>query len=399
MFLNAEARPLPPIARQVDRSLCYIDDRVDWLHGLSPLHSDRLWEAFQDSGYRKWLEPEYPPIDATLPALRRRLHELQITEIEEPEIQALLWEKQREVDRQIELLYLRNTPGLLIASIDLWGDAEHDLVSDADAILRALLDDPADQSADAPQADCYAVYQAARAELDAFHDQDRRFNANIVIDDDLHSKLMVSSGTLHIARNLQVSADQVAALVQHEVGTHVLTRFNGSLQPLGQLEVGLAHYDALQEGLGVLAEYLSGCLAPERMRVIAARVIAAREVCDGVPLVNIFHRLADTFGLPAHDAFDIVLRAGRGGGLTKDVVYLRGVRDLLCYLAGSGSFEFLFIGKFALAQLSSLELLQSSGYVQPPALLPTYLDEPAGRQRLERLRSLSLQEFAIEDQH
>ena len=42
------------------------------------------------------------------------------------------------------------------------------------------------------------------------------------------------------------------------------------------------------------------------------------------------------------------LRVYRGGGLTKDAIYLRGLRDLLAYLSAGHDLEPLYVGKIAL---------------------------------------------------
>ncbi|WP_330970834.1 tyrosine/phenylalanine carboxypeptidase domain-containing protein, partial [Lysobacter sp. A3-1-A15] len=118
----------------------------------------------------------------------------------------------------------------------------------------------------------------------------------------------------------------------------------GRKQSLKQLEVGLAHYDALQEGIGVLSEFLAGYLPAERLRVLAARVLATDMAMHGQDVPAIFHCLHQEHGLPTDDAFDVAVRARRGGGLTKDAVYLSGLRDLLEYLHEGGAFEPLFGG-------------------------------------------------------
>jgi uncharacterized protein (TIGR02421 family) len=394
--LNAPDKPasnLPPIASRVDRALCEIDDRVDWLVALSPLHGQALWRGFEQSRYTTVPAATYPPVDPDLPEIRRALLDLPVEDVELPAVKALLWEKQREIDRQIELIRLRGSPGLLVASIDFWGVAEHELL----AAAREILDSLGDHAPPEASAGCDPVYAEARRQMTLYRERDPRFASTIVIDPNLSSKLMVSRGHLHIAKSIEVPLVQVEPLIHHEIGTHALTRHNGALQPLGQLKCGLAHYDSLQEGLGVLAEYLSGHLAPERVRVLAARVIAADLICHGADVPAIYHELVERHSLGRHDAFEIAMRAGRGGGLTKDVVYLRGLRQLLDYLGDGGSFEFLFIGKFALSQLPVLHDLAREGLIVTPALLPVYLETPEGRRRLARCRKLSLLNLATED--
>ena len=84
------------------------------------------------------------------------------------------------------------------------------------------------------------------------------------------------------------------------------------------------------------------------------------------------------------------MRAKRGGGLTKDALYLKGLEELLAYLSRGDKFEILFLGKFALKQLPSLEKLIELGILHPPELLPTYCDDAAARQRLAQVRKLPL---------
>ncbi len=147
---------------------------------------------------------------------------------------------------------------------------------------------------------------------------------------------MVSRGNLLVSSESRIPASRVEALIQHEVGTHVLTYHNGRAQPLRQLYTGLAGYDALQEGLAVLAEYLVGGLSRPRLRLLAARVVAAAHMIDGATFVETFRELDRTHGFSQRTAFVVTMRTYRGGGLTKDAVYLRGLRQILDYLGNGG---------------------------------------------------------------
>jgi hypothetical protein len=157
-----------------------------------------------------------------------------------------------------------------------------------------------------------------------------------------------------------------------------------------QFSCGLASYDTLQEGLATLSEFLSGFLSTPRLRTIAARVVASHrmELGDGVP--EIFGELVDQHGLAANEAFDVAVRACRGGGLTKDVVYLRGLRELLAHLHAGGSFERLFLGKFSLSQIDLVEAMLADGELEPPELLPRYLGDAGARGRLDACRGFDV---------
>jgi hypothetical protein len=53
------------------------------------------------------------------------------------------------------------------------------------------------------------------------------------------------------------------------VSVHLLTYFNGATQGLRIFRTGLAHYEGIQEGLGVFAEWAVGGLTPARLRLLA----------------------------------------------------------------------------------------------------------------------------------
>ena len=111
---------------------------------------------------------------------------------------------------------------------------------------------------------------------------------------------------------------------------------------------------------------------------------------QGEDVPAIFDLLHHTHRVSEEDAFDVAVRALRGGGLSKDAVYLRGLRDLHEHLCNGGELEPLFIGKFALSQRRVLDRLADHGWVVPPRLLPRYLERPEARARLEACRQLPL---------
>jgi uncharacterized protein (TIGR02421 family) len=158
------------------------------------------------------------------------------------------------------------------------------------------------------------------------------------------------------------------------------------LQPFQQLEVGLAGYDGLQEGLAVLAEYLVGGLSRFRTRVLAARVVAAHHLLDGATFVDTFRALDRNYEFSQRTAYTMTMRTYRGGGLTKDAVYLRGLLQILRYLHEGGDLEPLFVGKVASAHLPLICELSVRQIIKPPALRPRYLEGPEAQQKINRLR-------------
>ena len=85
--------------------------------------------------------------------------------------------------------------------------------------------------------------------------------------------------------------------------------------------------------------------------------------------------LAEEYGEPPTAAFDLATRVHRGGGLTKDYLYLRGLREIYA-LWRERSLENLFIGKTSLAWLGLIDELRARKLVEPPAHVPAIFTEP-----------------------
>ena len=196
-----------------------------------------------------------------------------------------------------------------------------------------------------------------------------------------------SSGNLFIGKRVKIPESRVEALIQHEIGTHVLTYVNGLNQPLHQLYCGLAGYDELQEGLAVLSEYLVGGLSPPRFRLLAGRVIAVQMLIDGATFTDTFRELKNRLGFASRSAYIITSRIYRSGGYTKDAVYLRGLVTLLDYLREGGKLEPLLVGKISIKNIPLINELQYRKVLKPALLSPKYLNEPQSLSRLEELRN------------
>lgn len=386
---NARVRALPPIAAEVDAELARLDLEVDWLLALSPIENLELRRAFEDSGRRSLPPLRYNDPVVDLHATRERLLALPVEDVESALLSGLLGEKQREIDRQIELIRLRDTDGFVNASLDLFGGVEPSLLDLAHQILGSI------EAGETPPADAGIddVLAATDAELDWYRERAPDFGAEVVVDPDLNSLMMVSHGVFYINGGIRLPQARVQPLIQHEIGTHLVTRYNGRRQALKQLEVGLAHYDALQEGLGVLAEFVAGYLPAQRLRVLAARVVAVDMAIHGQGVPAIFDRLHNELQLDDDAAFDVAVRACRGGGLSKDAVYLRGLCELIEHLRHGAEFEPLFAGKFALSHLVVLDQLVEAGWVTAPALLPRYCSVPEFHSQLQHCRTLGIEQL------
>ena len=376
---------------EADRALAEIDAAFDILLLVAPVNGDRAWERFRDGGYAS--EPEFHyrllPLDPDL--LKRRLYDIRLEEIEDPAAWSILRDKREELDRQISLLSDRNTRDFLHGSIRLYGQLGTALLDRARDILEHIPpSDPGGGSGSGArdaQASVSAVEFAelARAEFEHYRSVYPEFSSEVQVRPDLVG-LMVSSGRLLIGSRLSLRPGRVDALLQHEVGTHVLTYVNGAAQPFLQLSRGFADYDELQEGLGVLAEYLVGGLARWRMRLLAARVLAVHCCIEGADFLETFRRLRGDHGFSARTAYDVVSRVYQSGGFTRDMIYLRGLVGVVEHLRRGGELEPMYVGKIAARHLELMREFRERGVLRPIPLLPRFLDRPDARRRLQTLR-------------
>lgn len=386
-------------ARYVDERLAEVYGAFDLLLQVTPVNTNEAWVAFQESGCSGAPRLEYRPLPFDPEHLKRRLFDVPIEKIHDPLLADLFREKQEELDAQISLLRNVGAEPFVHSSQFLYGTVDDELVAMAGRILDRIgpphpcgEDDGADDGpASCDRVDARAFLARSREEIRRYREASDEFWGDVEIRDDIAAGLLVSKGTLCISNTLSLPADRVEALVQHEIGTHLVTHSNGRNQPFRLLASGLAGYDPLQEGLAVLAEYLVGGLTPGRARTLAARVITVRGMLDGVAFADAWRNLVGEFGFRPRSAFNIVVRVYRGGGLVKDALYLAGLRDLLKYLSHDDhSIEPLLIGKVALAHVDAVQELVLRGILRTPASKPFWMNDPDAMARLEACRSLSV---------
>ncbi|MBA2540752.1 MAG: DUF1704 domain-containing protein [Deltaproteobacteria bacterium] len=382
-FLALGRRRMVRAVRASDRELAEISDSFDFLLAVTPVNGEGAWKEFRaNRTHTPRLHYRMLELD---PAIgKRRLYNLPLDRLEDPVLAELMQDKRRELDRQLTLLEDRDTPRFRYGSIQLYGGVEDELLEDALAILSRV---PSSTQRSTARCDATTFAERARDELAIYRRSYPTLATTITIRDDITS-LLVSRGDMLIPETLDVPAHRVDALLQHELGTHVVTYANGHAQPLHVMAAGLAGYEALQEGLATFVEYLVGGLDGDRLRMIAARVVAVRRLLEDVSFPQVVAELVDEHRIALRTAFTIALRVFRGGGLTKDAIYLRGLVQLLAHLRAGHAIESLLVGKLALEQVGLVEELLRRGILVPPVLTPRWLADPAARARLAHAATL-----------
>ncbi len=381
-YFSLGSRSLSQQVLNVDRQLAEVSSQFKFLLLVTPVNAERSWHEFSRNGFRENPVLQYRPLDSDPLLLKRRLMRIPTERIEDPTLSHVMRQTQDELDRQITMLADIGTRRFLPGSLQVFGAVEPSLLNLATEILRRM---PHRESL-GETVDARGFARHAAREIKHYRRQSTAFAAETVVRDDMFSGLLSTGGKLLIGRETSIAASRVEALLQHEVGTHLVTYYNGQSQPLRLLKVGLAGYDGLQEGLAVLSEYLVGGLSSGRMRMLAARVVATDQMIRGVPFCDAFQELVDKHAFDPRAAYTTTLRVFRGGGLTKDAVYLRGLVEILQYIAKGGDLEPLLVGKLAADHIPIVRELLLRGVLRGPLLRPRFLEHPLASERIARLR-------------
>jgi uncharacterized protein (TIGR02421 family) len=376
------AEQLAP-ALPIDARLTEIERGLNLLLNVTPVNAAEAWADFERSGFATEPNLRLRPLDFEPDLVRRDLYDLEVEKVDDPALSALFRAKRDEIARHITMLEDRDTSRFLHGSLQLVGDIGEGLVSSAAELLEMI---PVQPPATGRSVTAGAFAEAARAELERYRASYPDFPIRLEVRDDV-AELMVSHGCLLIPATAAFRADRVEPLLHHEIGTHVVTYQNGAKQPLKLLTIGLPGYGETQEGLAVLAEYVTGGLDPRRLRVLAARVIAVSRLLEGAGFLDIFHELRDRLEFAPRTAWSIASRVIVGGGSTKDIIYLRGITRILGFMEERRDLDLLLIGKLSLDHVPLVEDLMERGVLRPAWIRPRWLDVAGAGDRLDRLRA------------
>ncbi len=385
-FHSLGPRAVTKSVLEIDHRLAAIASAYDFLLLATPINTQSSWRSFKKQGCDRPPALHYRPLPIDPSELKKALYSINLNRVGDPTLSDMFHRKRSEIDRELTMLSERGSQNFLLGSFQLYGRVDSALLSSAHEILDAFPERSRDETFSGRYS-AAAFAQRAQVEIDRFHALSPDTVApQVTITDDV-TGLMCSQGDLLVGASVRIPKNRIEALIQHEVGTHILTRLNGRQQPFRLLAGGLNGYDELQEGMAVLAEYLVGQLSRSRLRLLAGRAVAARYIDDGASFIETYRQLVEAHDFEERTAFRITVRIFRGGGLVKDAIYLRGLIRLLNYLTDNGDLNLLFTGKFSLEHIPIISELLHRKVLTPAKLTPSYMNSPAALKRLKRLRA------------
>jgi len=378
-------------ALKADKKLDALARSFDFLLSISPINTSEARARFFESGEQHEPEFRYRPLTVDPDSVKRDLYAIDLSILEDLLLERLLAEKRREIDMQLTMLATRNTHGFRPASMLLYGAVGDELLKNA----RTILDRVKTKTIGGERCTAPEIAAAARDLIGRYRSVDDRFEAEVEIRDDVFG-MLVSGGRLMISSDSVIARRRLDPLLAHEVSVHLLTYFNGATQGLTIFRTGLAHYEGIQEGLGVFAEWAVGGLTPARLRLLAGRVIAVDAMIHGANFIEVYRLLRDESGFGRKSAFDITARVFRSGGLAKDAIYLKGFLDIAERVATGWSLDAFWLGKIAPEHVDAVDELLQRGLLHPPIYVPEFLSRDDAKKRIDALREDGSLERLIE---
>ncbi|MBC7309528.1 MAG: DUF1704 domain-containing protein, partial [Tetrasphaera sp.] len=228
--------PFSPGDLAVDHALARLSGGVRFLLDITPVDSDEVREAYLAGDV---LEPEftYRDLESDPDVLEAELARIDPATVENPTLGHLLRAKHREMELQLQMLCARGTPEFRDMSVELYGAVTPALYERASALL--LVVDPPDPGAGTLTAEEFR--DLAEQELDHYRELDPDIGLHVEMRDDV-SGVLCQGTTLLISSQSTIASRRAFALLQHEIGTHLITQVNGSRQPMTVLGTGLAGY-------------------------------------------------------------------------------------------------------------------------------------------------------------
>lgn len=363
---DLQTSDIEPIVLTVDKALYRLAKNIDTLHYVNPINIQQEKRRFLS---RKAYIPEFRYRQLRLDPydFREKLYKLPVSQIQDPLIRGLYRSVVDNYATKVELLANIGTPQFLYNSLRYYGEPSITDKANARFILHAsewkTLQDT-NNRLDTEEAKIIFEQAAEKYGLDC----------RVIISSRIVAKAMLDNSrrALLLNRNARLTPFEIEALIHHELGVHMVTTVNAIAQPLHVLKLGLPGNTYTQEGLAILSEYLSGNINLDRLKQLSLRVLAVDMMIDGMDFRTVYTRLREEHDIAADDAFSLTTRVFRGGGFTKDYLYLSGFRDLVA-LHKSKDITALLVGKTGLQFIDTLDSMIQRGNLQRPKHLPPAL--------------------------
>ena len=342
---------------KIDYSLNKLVQKIELLNYINPINIEAEKRNFFSSKYNVTPNFKYRKIDFNAHQLQQQLFMQDIDSIKDEETRNFYRDVIYDYSGLIQCIEtIGKERKFYYNGLKSFGTPTEKDVENAQFILHF--------QDDAYDSEMFPVFNAdeAAAYFETFTKQyDFKFNIRYSTKISAAAMVQNNTQTLLLKKNHRFSANQLKVLANHEIGVHLVTTFNGMNQSLKIFHNGFPNNVETQEGLAVFSEYMSGCLTLYRLKELAYRVMATDSLRKGFNFCDTFDLLHNQYKLNREEAYNISLRAHRGGGFTKDYMYLTGLKKVYDSFQNKEDLTPLLAGKVAIENAAIVGKWQSEG--------------------------------------
>lgn len=366
---------------KIDRDIDRLVRQIELLSYVNPINIEDSKTRFFAS--KNTVDPQfiYPNIDFDRFRLHRELFTQPLERIEDPEVRQLYEDIIYTYSGLIQCIEtIGEGKKFYYNCLHCFGTPTEKDVENAKFILHFEDDEQGDER--------YVPKFDSKETLPYFEAYSERYAFDYAIEhsDRISAAAMVLNNkrTLVLNQKHLFSEKEIAVLNNHEIGVHMVTTMNGMEHPLKIFSHGFPNYEETQEGLAVFAEYMSDNLTVKRLKELSYRVLAVDSLAKGYSFSETFRLLHNQFDLNKDKAFHVTLRAHRGGGFTKDYLYLTGLKKIYDMYHKGEDLSPLLTGKVSLEYYEVIRSLIKKGYALPAKhLTDSYAENKNSNSRVD----------------
>lgn len=355
---------IPKEVLALDKKLFALCKNVGTLNFINPVNLASERKKFFAQKTRYTPQFKYKQLNINPHQFREQLYKLPVEDILDADLQLFYRRFIDHLATKIELLTSIGTDDFIYNSLKYYGEPSNNDIANAEFLLRApaIVNQEGPLEHDADAAVAYFEQRAKEWGLVCKIEKSAKLVAKAMVNNEKH--------ILYINKDTLFSDQELDAFAHHELGIHMVTTLNAKKQPLKVMSLGLIGDTHTQEGLAILSEYSSGSLTLRRLQTLAMRVIAVKLMLTQRDFSLTFNTLQERFELSDNDAFTLTTRVYRGGGFTKDYLYLKGFRDML-NLSDQQDLSVLLVGKTGISDFTLLNEMVERGFMpKPQSLFP-----------------------------
>lgn len=351
---------LQPELLALDKELHQIVKNFEILGYVNPMNIEQEKNKFFRSNFSVNPVFKYRPLMIDPHVFKSKMYRLDVDQIEDVHIRQIYIDIINSYADKVDMLSTLGTENFLYNSLRYFGEPSESDMANANFLLYCEELPQFRHEDHLPSAEVKKIF------LEEGEKYGFKFKVEVVTSIPSDALVINSKRLMQLKKGATFTPTRLNALLNHEIGVHMVTTMNAQQQPLKFLSLGLPKNTYTQEGLAIMSEYYSGCLTVTRLKELGLRVQAVKSLTKGNDFKTTYTKLLEEYKVDPDKLYYLVTRVYRGGGFTKDYLYMRGFRRVLQMTSRETKLDNLFLGKTNHHYLPVLNELVDRGILNKP---------------------------------